>query len=196
MNTKEKILIESFKLFCQKPYTKVTFNDIEKSTKLSRGAILYYFPNKLTLFQEVINHYVFELHRQTEPEQNLTLLKVYKNYLRNIESTKKFFLSIGIQNMHLALVHITLQSIHFYDSFIEKAKEWEEMEYILWKNAIENGIFIGELKDSIDIDIVALLFKNVYLGTSYSGIIAKHGFDLKELEKEFNFLYNIIKKKT
>lgn len=196
MNTKQIILLESFKLFCQKPYTKVTFIDIEKSTKLSRGAILYYFPNKLTLFQDVINHYVFELHKQTEPEQKITLLEVYKNYLRNIEGTKKFFLSIGIQNMHLALVHITLQSIYFYDGFIEKAKEWEEKEYIHWKNAIENGISIGELKDSIDIDIVALLFKNVYLGTSYSGIIEKHGFSLKELENEFNFLYNNIKKNT
>lgn len=40
-STKDKLLIEAFKLFTSKPYDRVTFADLEQATGLSRGAILY-----------------------------------------------------------------------------------------------------------------------------------------------------------
>ena len=51
--SKQKILLESFKLFATKPFSDITFTDIEKVTGLSRGAILYHFNRifcLLTLF--------------------------------------------------------------------------------------------------------------------------------------------------
>ena len=40
--TKNRLLIEAFKLFAHKPYDRVTFADLEEVTGLSRGAILYH----------------------------------------------------------------------------------------------------------------------------------------------------------
>lgn len=49
-STKDKLLIEAFKLFTSKPYDRVTFADLEQATGLSRGAILYHIKTKENLF--------------------------------------------------------------------------------------------------------------------------------------------------
>ena len=48
-STKDKLLIEAFKLFTSKPYDRVTFADLEQATGLSRGAILYHIKTNLYL---------------------------------------------------------------------------------------------------------------------------------------------------
>ena len=47
--TKNRLLIEAFKLFAHKPYDRVTFADLEEVTGLSRGAILYHIKTKENL---------------------------------------------------------------------------------------------------------------------------------------------------
>ena len=50
--TKNRLLIEAFKLFAHKPYDRVTFADLEEVTGLSRGAILYHIKTKENLLRE------------------------------------------------------------------------------------------------------------------------------------------------
>ena len=52
--TKNRLLIEAFKLFAHKPYDRVTFADLEEVTGLSRGAILYHIKTKENLFLNVV----------------------------------------------------------------------------------------------------------------------------------------------
>lgn len=52
--SKQKILLESFKLFATKPFSDITFTDIEKVTGLSRGAILYHFKSKDEILASII----------------------------------------------------------------------------------------------------------------------------------------------
>ena len=53
--TKNRLLIEAFKLFAHKPYDRVTFADLEEVTGLSRGAILYHIKTKENLFLKLIH---------------------------------------------------------------------------------------------------------------------------------------------
>ena len=53
--SKQKILLESFKLFATKPFSDITFTDIEKVTGLSRGAILYHFKSKDEILASIID---------------------------------------------------------------------------------------------------------------------------------------------
>lgn len=50
-STKDKLLIEAFKLFTSKPYDRVTFADLEQATGLSRGAILYHIKQRKFIFK-------------------------------------------------------------------------------------------------------------------------------------------------
>ena len=58
--SKNKILLEAFKLFASKPFEKVTFADLEKATGLSRGAILYHIQTKENLFEMVLENLIFK----------------------------------------------------------------------------------------------------------------------------------------
>lgn len=55
------ILKEAFKLFLQRNVEKVTVPELERVTKLQRGAIFYHFKDKETIFKEVIAKYFFLL---------------------------------------------------------------------------------------------------------------------------------------
>ena len=50
--TKNRLLIEAFKLFAHKPYDRVTFADLEEVTGLSRGAILYHIKSDFFILDE------------------------------------------------------------------------------------------------------------------------------------------------
>ena len=58
-NSRELILKEAFKLFLQKNVEKVTVPELERVTKLQRGAIFYHFKDKSAIFEEVIERYFF-----------------------------------------------------------------------------------------------------------------------------------------
>ena len=66
-NSRELILKEAFKLFLQKNVEKVTVPELERVTKLQRGAIFYHFKDKSAIFEEVIERYFFSSLNTTVP---------------------------------------------------------------------------------------------------------------------------------
>lgn len=60
-NSRELILKEAFKLFIQRNVEKVTVPELERVTKLQRGAIFYYFKDKSAILTEAIERYFFHL---------------------------------------------------------------------------------------------------------------------------------------
>ena len=52
--SRQKILIEAFRLFATMPYERVSFSVLEKEIGISRGSMVYYFKNKEGLVQEVV----------------------------------------------------------------------------------------------------------------------------------------------
>ena len=56
---RELILRESFKLFLARGYDAVSFTDIEREAKVTRGAIFHHFANKEDLFRHVAERFVF-----------------------------------------------------------------------------------------------------------------------------------------
>lgn len=55
--TRTKILDTALGLFCQKGYYKVSTNEIAKVANISIGNLYFYFPNKETIFLEILNRY-------------------------------------------------------------------------------------------------------------------------------------------
>lgn len=80
--SKQKILLESFKLFATKPFSDITFTDIEKVTGLSRGAILYHFKSKDEILASIIDRFIIN------KEYDLPTIDVSKSMWDNI---KKFY---------------------------------------------------------------------------------------------------------
>lgn len=196
-DTKCAVLLEAFKLFATKPYDQVTFNELEASTGLSRGAILYHIKNKETLFRLVIDDYVFSKSTLTTVYESEFKIYSLGNFIQKfIDSCieeKSEFKEMGLLNMNLSMLKIEATAFHHYPMMEEKAAEWYENELAIWIKVIERAIKEKEIKEEIDVKMISNLFLNIYFGTSYSGIVKAKGYDIHLMKKEFQFVYDMIK---
>lgn len=198
-NTKEIILFEAFKLFATRTYEQVTFTDLENCTKLTRGAIMYYFKNKELIFRTVCDKYLLnensilkKIGDKTMPDT--TLKELIELYIRIIYDLKVESANLGIKNMNRALVNITNQASYYYPNFEIKANNWQVIQIQLWKKVLTSAVKSGEVKSDIDLDIASDLFEDIYCGISYAAVVYPGGMEIERLEKAFNFVYNLIKK--
>ena len=51
-----------------------------------------------------------------------------------------------------------------------------------------------EIKDDINIELFVDLFQNIYLGTSFAGVVHEDGYKIDQLKREFMQIYQLIKK--
>lgn len=198
-NTKEVILFEAFKLFATRTYEQVTFTDLENCTKLTRGAIMYYFKTKELIFKTVCDKYLLDessiLKRLDDKiTSDTTLKELIELYIKIISDVKVESASLGIKNMNRALVNITNQASYYYPNFEIKANNWQVIQIQLWKKVLASAVKSGEIKSDIDLDIASDLFEDIYCGISYAAVVYPDGMEIERLEKAFNFVYNLIKK--
>lgn len=191
--TKDLILKESFKLFAWKRYEQVTVSDLEKVTKLTRGAIFYYMKNKEHLFKEVLDKYVFT-HDIIEDYDKSSLAGFINSYVAYLKDAKKQMASLGVKNVDFAYVNIENQAIYYYPDYTQRAKEKNAKMIEIWSEVIENGIKSGEISNTIDVQSVATIFNSVYVGLCYHGIILPDGINIEQIQAIFTSIYDLIKK--
>ena len=192
-DTKDLILKESFKLFAWKRYEQVTVSDLERVTKLTRGAIFYYMKNKEHLFVEVLDKYM--LNRYLGPENGQQSLLSYIDYfIEQLKESKKQMNLLGVKNMNFAYANIANQAIYYYPDFAKLAKEKDDEEWNNWIKILQSAIKSGEVINTIEVESVANIFQQTYVGLCNKGLILPDGIDLEETRKTFISIYNLIKK--
>lgn len=193
--TKNKILIEAIKLYASKPYDRVTFADLEEVTGLSRGAIMYHIKTKEKLFLDVVKSFVFERNSVSIISENYQKnLKLFINqFILSCQKEKDELTNIGILNINNAMLNIEISAFFVMPKMRKYAYEWYNKEREIWKIVVNNSIINNEISSNLDIDTITDLFVNVYLGTSFEGVIYKNGYKISKLEKELNLLYDLIK---
>ena len=191
--TKRLILTEAYKLFAIKPYDRVTVSDLEKATKLSRGAVFYHLPNKESLFIAVCDEFMLNYTSSFFKEEYLNFVEFIDDYIDWIESEKAKLKPFGIHNLNYTHVHLSNQALSHYPNFIEKAKVWQTNMMDLFYKHIEQDKRNGFLKNDIDLRFASSLFYNVYCGVSYNGIILPYGIDTQSLKKDFLYIYEFLK---
>ena len=193
-STKNKLLIEAVKLYASKPYDRVTFADLEEVTGLSRGAILYHVKSKESLFLDVVKNFIFERNSVLSiPETYRNSLKQFiAQFLLSCQKEKDELTEIGVLNINNAMLNIEISAFFVIPEMREYAYEWYSKEREIWKIVVNNAAINNEINSNLDIDTIADLFVNIYLGASFEGIVYKNGYKISKLEKEFNQLYNLI----
>lgn len=187
--SKQKILLESFKLFATKPFSDITFADIEKVTGLSRGAILYHFNSKDQILASIIDRFIIN------KEYDLPIIDVSKSMWENIENfvaikqqQQEFFTSIGIQNINRAFIYIAANCMNLLEETSNVTQRLEK-ERKYWKELLLLGIEKCEIKNSVDVEVEKLLFMEILYGYSYVSMATPTGYDMSLLLKKFRLLY-------
>lgn len=192
--SKQKILLESFKLFVSKSLSDITFSDIEKATNLSRGAILYHFKTKDQIFTEIVNQFILD------KDNKLPAINQEKGLWANIEffidAKKKqqtFLTNIGIANANCAYICMTTNAMFFLEDMLQKMSQRRERELQYWRDLLCFAKNRGEIKKEIDEELWAQFFFNIYYGYSYTSMANSNGCDLNHLSEQFRHLYNLMK---
>lgn len=193
--SRQKIILEAFKLFATMPYERVSFSVMEKEIGISRGSMVYYFGNKEGLFQEVLSTLVYGTSSiKAVPEAyRLSLCSFYNYFIETLKRDQEKILQIGVINLNEALMRIENSALTYIENFKEMTCKWFDEERQIWKGVIENAISSGEIKSSIDSTIFSQLFENCYLGTAFTGVSLKNGYDIDSLKKLYDQIYLVLK---
>ncbi len=147
-NSRELILKEAFKLFLQKNVEKVTVPELERVTKLQRGAIFYHFKDKSAIFEEVIERYFFSSLNifYPIPPDNICSLKLYwelKN--EHINKIQNWFKQEDVPvDPYIAFFHATEQVRLHFPCFKERIVKMIDVGKAYWCQVAQKDISLLE----------------------------------------------------
>lgn len=193
--TRRKVLDVALELFTSKPYDKVTLKEIETATGLSRGALMYHFPNKESLFKEAVDMFVFRNNTLTAVPEDCrgSLFLTIEAFVSLLKEEQQYWRSKGIDNLNFALLTIECSYFNLSRESLEATYGWYENECRIWREVIERSIRSGEIRE-VDADIVAHLLEDCYLGDSYAGLTQPHGYSPDFLHRELTAIYTLLRR--
>lgn len=194
--SRQKILMEAFRLFATMPYERVSFSVLEKEIGISRGSMVYYFKNKEGLFQEVLKTLVYGTSsiKAVPDAYRLSLCSFYNYFIEILKREQEKIKQSGIVNLNEALMRIESSALSYAENFKELTRQWLDEEQQIWKAVIDNAILTGEIKANVDSSILSQLFEDCYLGDAFKGVFSYDGYKIEELDREFNQIYELLKK--
>ncbi len=193
--SRQRILLEAFRLFATMPYERVSFSVMEKEIGISRGSMVYYFSNKEGLFREVLTTLVYGTSSiKAVPEAyRLSLCSFYNYFIEILKREQKKIIQIGIVNINEALMRIENSALTYAENFKEVTNQWFEEEQQIWKAVIDNAVSTGEIKPDIDTIVFSQIFEDCYLGNAFKGVFQKDGYDIDSLKKSFDQIYTVLR---
>ncbi|MCR4770308.1 MAG: TetR/AcrR family transcriptional regulator [Bacteroidaceae bacterium] len=193
--TRQKLLRDAFVLFSSNSYEKVSFSEMEKLSKTSRGSMIYYFKNKEGLFVEMLKTMIFN---QSSVENVPTayrqsLLSFYNYFLEVLERDRQYIASMGVNNMNKAMFFIEMSALANLSYFRETAIEWWKREKTVWTEVLEHAVATKEIKEDTNIELASEMFEKIYIGDCFEGVFKLNGADLSVLREHFDYLYSLVK---
>ena len=194
--SRQKILMEAFRLFATMPYEQVSFSVMEKEIGISRGSMVYYFKNKEGLFQEVLKTLVYGTSsiKAVPDAYRLSLCSFYNYFIEILKREQEKIKQSGIVNLNEALMRIESSALSYADNFKELTAQWFEEEQQIWKKVIDNAISTGEIKANVDSAVLSHVFEDCYLGNAFKGVFSYDGYKIEELKRAFDQIYALLKK--
>lgn len=194
--SRQRILLEAFRLFATMPYERVSFSVMEKEIGISRGSMVYYFGNKEGLFREVLATLVYGTSSiKAVPEAyKLSLCSFYNYFIETLKREQEWIAQIGISNLNEALMRIENSALTYVENFKEVTAQWFDEEQQIWKVVIDNAVSTGEIKPNIDTTVFSQIFEECYLGSSFKGVFLNNGYNIDSLKKNYDQIYLSLKK--
>jgi len=174
MDTKSRIMEESFKLFLKKGFVDVSLNEIRKASNITTGGFYYHFESKDTLLVAVIEKYIFNYFNSTirqirdfegTPKEKLktVILSIIGDDMTINKSTKLCESSekIDYRTLHLLL----FEGVQKYEII---GKHYTEFYYNLLnfiKDVLDEGIAQGSIRRDIDSTELAIFIQTSMVGT-------------------------------
>lgn len=168
--SRDLILKEAFKLFLQRNVDKVTVPELERVTRLQRGAIFYHFKDKEMIFNEVIEKYFFSplnIFYPIGPDQILSLKEYWKKKSEHLVKIQSWFDKEKIPvDPYFAFFHLAEQANLHISTFKEDMQNILKTNKEYWtKVALSDSKLICQ---DANMHLIGDILESVYLGKCYN----------------------------
>ncbi|WP_048192166.1 TetR/AcrR family transcriptional regulator [Methanobacterium sp. SMA-27] len=196
MDTKSRIMEETFKLFLKKGFVDVSLNDIRKASTITTGGFYYHFDSKDTLLVAVIEKYIFNYFNSTirqirdfegTPKEKLkTVILSIIGETQLSESSEK----IDYRTLHLLL----MEGVQKYEII---SKHYTEFYYNLLnfiKDVLDEGAAQDIIRRDIDSTELATVIQTSMVGTVLMWIAMPEMPIENRMNSNIDHLWNYITK--
>lgn len=133
LRNRSDILRKCYPLVATGSWDAIAISDIEKVIKQTRGAIAYYFKNKKTLFENILDELFFPVFALSDDEREklskATVSDFYNRYKTPFERVRDDLAeNYGIDNSSRALFNIFIQGSKHYEGFSTKINDSMKLE--------------------------------------------------------------------
>jgi AcrR family transcriptional regulator len=203
MDTKSRIMEESFKLFLKKGFVDVSLNDIRKASNITTGGFYYHFDSKETLLVAVIEKYIFNYFNSTirqirdfegTPKEKLktAILSIIGDDLTINKSTK---LSESSEKIDYRTLHLLLfEGVQKYEIISKHYTEFYNNLLNFIKDVLDEGIAQGIIRTDIDSTEFATFIQTSMVGTVLMWIALPEMPLENRMNSNIDHLWNYIKK--
>ena len=192
--TRQAILASAIDIFCEKGYSKTTFDEIAKRIDLTKGAVYWYFRNKPDIVAALINEYVQKyieglqrfLKEDTIDFSTIIRLVLYNN--EQIRTNPKFYKYLFFITCQMEWSEAIINKIQPVIEETKKATRYLFTE--LLAKLKENK----KIRDDIDTRLIGEILMTMYGGMLEGYFTKRLTNDFDELViKGFNLIYEGIK---
>lgn len=153
-DTRDFIIDQAYKLFLVKSYESVSISEISESIGFTKGALYHHFVNKEDLFKAVIDKYM-KVIGLVNIRESMTLAEFID---LEISHLKKIVYTISTDESFVPVNYLSflIDALRHYPGFAEEYEQF--FNDVIWKlkTILANAIQNKEVRNDIDIDLVAL----------------------------------------
>lgn len=192
--TRQAILLSALDTFCEKGYSKTTFDEIAKRINLTKGAVYWHFRNKPDVIAALINTYcerqkTYIHERVQNPEGFCGLLQLFlcdADFILSDENNRKmvFFMTCQMEWSEAIITKVLPQ--------VAQNKEY-------WFNQVKEILTFmqksEEISADVNVDLLTHMLMNLWVGTLDAYLSKRCEIDFKTMVTEsFNLVFNGLKK--
>ncbi len=193
--TRLAILQSALNTFCEKGYSKTTFEEIAKRINLTKGAVYWHFRNKPDLLAALIEDYSKRQLAFLSSKLNGLKAECFNDILNHFLYRLEFIMS-SESNRKIAFF-LTCQ-MEWSEGVIQKIvpQVGENVNY--WIEILKDNLADlqkrGVISERIDAERLAHIITNLWVGTLGGFYAHRCGADLPEILKQnFDIIFNGIK---
>ncbi len=195
--TREAILLASLDMFCEKGYTRTTFDEIAKKINLTKGAIYWHFRNKPDIIKALIIE-AFE-HNQVAINREIPEVKTLSDLLRYFKYEAQMVQNIAIFRKFLFFVMYQMEwseglfnTLNISGPINQIRNYHQELITKVLKNSIQNK----EISPDTDVTTISQIIASLWDGILHQAIGKNYHGDFPTLtEQSFQLIFKSLKTK-
>ncbi len=168
MNTKEKIIDSSLKLFLLRGYDGFSMRDASKEAGIKQPSLYYFFDDKLVLFKECV-HYFFDKWYSVLPDyfsENTGIQQLVKNTCLSLGMDREIISKLYGIETDIGQYRIILDIIKYCPECFDRMNKFNEEFYNLLYMLTDQAKKQGTIRNNVSAESIYIMLSSLTEGSN------------------------------